>query len=411
MGQPKTLRSSTILRRQRELQKRLEALDQLPLSFWLSDGSESDFQIVFWNKGAERIYGYSKNEALGHSYLTLFVTDEQRDQSRIDAQRVIDEGTHPVNCIAIDRMKPADPSSPGPEVILLTNVFRYQIDGRPYQAEIAVDLTPSGFLDFLDQQYRQERADPATHEQARQLNYFVRHAQRQVETQLQLWGLTFSHSIRSELGNARDALQSLRDELADVSLGQNTNFRALQAAIARLLNLSDNFHAYQRPPELSPVLSDSFNITTRVRELCEESRYDAESMGLTLELNAPDVGNIASGSSDAFEHAFRNILGNAIDHAEASIGETAIFVNVRLVEEQIEVSVLNPGQLSEQVVSHSYSPFYAPVGTTTQRLHLGLYIANLWLTSVGASLDVHNFGDQVRALIYWPIQAVGGGAG
>ncbi|WP_031476353.1 PAS domain-containing protein [Streptomyces bicolor] len=53
-------------------------LDQIPVSFWMSRGRDGGYEIVLWNAAASRIYGYSKAEAIGTSFLDLFVEPESR---------------------------------------------------------------------------------------------------------------------------------------------------------------------------------------------------------------------------------------------------------------------------------------------------------------------------------------------
>src|SRR4051794_6041361 len=121
----------------------------MPLAFWASEGQVQNYKIVAWNDAAEELYGYSKEQAVGTSFLELFVQPFARAQAAAECDAIISGSyLHPRNCIAIDR------SSQGDELLLLTNVFRLEIAGQVLQAEISVDLTTAGFAELIDSGYR-----------------------------------------------------------------------------------------------------------------------------------------------------------------------------------------------------------------------------------------------------------------
>lgn len=126
----------------------LEFFDGAPVSMWACD---KDYKIVLWNSGAEAIYGVKKIDAIGRNYLTLFVDAAERAQSKVDCDRVINEGWTQYNCLAYD-------SGPtGRRRHMLTNVFRicHPLTGDHLQAEIGVEISDLGLKNDEHRQLRE----------------------------------------------------------------------------------------------------------------------------------------------------------------------------------------------------------------------------------------------------------------
>ncbi len=111
--------------------------DKAPICMWACD---EDYKIVLWNSGAEVIYGHTKEEVLGKSYLDIFIDEAEKEQSQKDCDRVIKEGWVQQNCLAYDH----DHKSKSRH--MLTNVFRIQspVNSKQYQAEIGIEISDLG---------------------------------------------------------------------------------------------------------------------------------------------------------------------------------------------------------------------------------------------------------------------------
>ncbi|MCL5952133.1 MAG: PAS domain-containing sensor histidine kinase [Chloroflexi bacterium] len=118
----------------REDRINLAIVDRAPFSVWACN---RDFEIVLWNAYAEVLYGLSKKEAMGRSYLETFVDPPEREQSRVDCLRVIDQDNMQKNFLAYDRV------TGGTHRTVLTNVFRVwdEDDGEFLQAEVGLDIS------------------------------------------------------------------------------------------------------------------------------------------------------------------------------------------------------------------------------------------------------------------------------
>jgi PAS domain S-box-containing protein len=105
-------------------------------SMWAAAGPEANYAIRLWNRGAERLYGVSREEAIGENYLTLFVNELERDQAIADHADIVRTGQEFRN-LANDIM--AD----GSERLLLTVGFSLHDPSAQENllAEVGIDVT------------------------------------------------------------------------------------------------------------------------------------------------------------------------------------------------------------------------------------------------------------------------------
>ena len=116
----------------------LLVINSLPFTVWASD---RNFRIRFWNKTCENLYGYSKEEAIGKNFVSLFVREEQTLRAEKDHLDIIDNGKH-FHYVTYDKTKD------GRVLPLIINCSRvYDIlSGEPLNAEIGMTF------DFLDEE-------------------------------------------------------------------------------------------------------------------------------------------------------------------------------------------------------------------------------------------------------------------
>lgn len=131
----------------------VSTLSQSHMSFWAGAGIERNFAIRLWSPGAERIYGYSRSQAIGHSYIDLFVNPRERERAIQDHARIVETGE------VYDWDWAADDVTASGEVrTMLTHCFRVRdpADGTWLLAELGVDISD---FNRASQQLRKVRED------------------------------------------------------------------------------------------------------------------------------------------------------------------------------------------------------------------------------------------------------------
>jgi PAS domain S-box-containing protein len=113
------------------------------VAMWAADDQEHGFAIVYWNQGAETIYGYPAHEVLGKSYIDLFVSEDEKPRAISDHRHVIE---HP-NLSTFWQRTANDVTSEGRVLPVLYSSFAVFAPrlGRHLFVEVDVDITKSVF--------------------------------------------------------------------------------------------------------------------------------------------------------------------------------------------------------------------------------------------------------------------------
>ncbi len=121
-----------------EDQMKLAILDESPFTIWASD---RECKITLWCGKCEALYGYTKKQAIGQDYISLFVAEDERVAARADQLSIIDKG-------AIFHNIANDVGRNGNVLRLITNCFRIKDpkSGEYWNAEMGI------VVDFYEQE-------------------------------------------------------------------------------------------------------------------------------------------------------------------------------------------------------------------------------------------------------------------
>ncbi len=127
---PQNIADKLLLKSERRFQSLLESIPNISVQ-----GYDRDRRVVFWNKASEKLYGYSKEEAMGQLIEDLIIPDEMKS--------VVIEG--------ITDWMSGGPVIPSAELTLKTkggqidvyssHVMQYDRNGNPEMYCIDIDLT------------------------------------------------------------------------------------------------------------------------------------------------------------------------------------------------------------------------------------------------------------------------------
>ncbi len=143
----------------REERLKLDILEQMDFTIWACD---KELNIKLWEGSCPKVYQITKDEALGHNYLKLFVEPVERRQSKEDTLRIIRTGTpQPFRyCDDVDGR--------GFPIQVITQCCRvYDDDNEPLQAEMAVNMNYDKLVRESKEFVREKKREQEEIEEAR----------------------------------------------------------------------------------------------------------------------------------------------------------------------------------------------------------------------------------------------------
>lgn len=195
-----------------EDQIKLAILDRSPFSVWASD---RDYRITLWAGQCESMYGYSKEEVLGKSYIDKFVAEDERATAKRDHLCIVDDGK-PYHNLARDEH--IDGSHP----LILTNCFRIRDpkSNEYWYAEMGLNI------EFFD-------------EELKKYNEMVMTSQRIKECRNKLD--EYSDQFKEQISDRKKSfIKALVDGSKTVQASESSNYQsALQSIIRDILEIEE----------------------------------------------------------------------------------------------------------------------------------------------------------------------------
>jgi two-component system CheB/CheR fusion protein len=352
----------TELKRAQRQQARLAAL--VESSHDAIIGKTLDGTVTSWNAGAERLYGYTAEEAVGRSI--SFIAPPDR----------------------LGELMPIFESLRRGEVVLPFETVRVRKDGR----RLDILLTVSPVLDSAGQVVEasaiahditeQKRAEEALQMEARRKDEFL---------------AMLGHELRNPLAPIRNSLHILA--LQGATEAQALRARAtIDRQVTHLTRLVDDLLDISRISRGKISLrQERLDLAAVVRSAVDDHRLSITAAGLELGLELPDHPLWVSADPTRLSQVVGNVLHNAVKFTDR--GE---WISVVLREErrdeagQALVSVLDTGVgMDRQTLELLFEPFnQADGGIDRSRggLGLGLALVRRLLEMHGGTVQAHSEG-------------------
>lgn len=309
-----------------------------------------DHQIIGFNQGAEKIFGYSREEALGQD-LSIIIPPPHKERHREYVQRYLADrtprfiGKH-VQLKAQRRNGEEFPMSISFSVAVINDRF--------YFTGIVRDITE---YVRIEERLRQN-------ERLAAIGNTVSHIVHEIKNPLMIIGGFAQQLLRSQTLDDKG-----RQKLAIIAEEVNR----LEALVAEMRD-------YSRPPALKKEVGNLADLLNEVDELCREMLRE-KNIVLKIEIQ----GELQPCQLDfpQLKQVLLNLIRNA---AEAIQDGGEIVITVRRVPPNLEIAVSDTGiGMPPEVMSHIFTPYYT---TKTKGSGLGLAISRNIIQAHNGTIEV-----------------------
>ena len=322
--------------------------------------------VISWNKGAERIFGYTAEEMIGQSISKLFPPDRLDEETRIVAR--LQQGDRVDHFETKRRRKDGELI----DVSLTISPIRNAEGVVVGASKIARDIT--------EQKRAQQRLAEANEELQRA---------NQIKAEFLT---TLSHELRTPLNAILGWVQILKDEPKAQDVAQavpiiERNVRVQSQLIEDLLDIS-RIEAGKIKLDIQQI-----DLAALVAAGIESVRPGAEAKQIRLTSAFSNVFGTVIGDKDRLQQIFWNLLTNAIKFTPR---QGRIHTVIKRVDSHVEISVSDTGQgIAPEFLPHVFDRFRQADATTTRRhggLGLGLSIVKYLTELHGGNVRVMSDG-------------------
>ena len=347
-------------------------------------GKDLNSIITSWNKGAERIFGYSADEMIGTSVMRLIPTEHQHEEEKIlacirrgerydhfETTRLTKEGRRIHVSLTISPIKDANGNVIGASQIARDITEKKQAEEALREAQRATEVANAERARLLES----ERAARSEAERdSRMKDEFL---------------ATLSHELRTPLNAVLGWANTLRagrlspEELAEGLETIERNARVQAQLIDDLLDMSRIISGKVR------LDVQRIDLPAIVAASIDTVRASALAKGVPLQMVIDPLNAPVAGDPSRLQQIFWNLLNNAIKFTPKG-GHVQVLL--KRVNSQVEVSVVDTGEgISDEFLPYIFDRFKQVDASTTRR-YRGL---GLGLSLVKQLVELH--GGTVRA--------------
>jgi len=328
-------------------------------------------EIVFWNRGAERLYGYTREEALGRVVHELLATQAQVDMNKVDTE-IAREGAW--NGELVQRTKE------GKTIVVESTVTRFQEPDQWLSIETSRDITRRK---ELEEDLRNRVRELAAADE--QKNEFV---------------AMLAHELRNPLAPIRNALAliKLRETGADAELAKVHDM--LERQVAKMSRIvSDLLEAAKVTRSELQLRSEAVNLHLVLERSAELLGHAIKARRQELKLKLGSAPMMVMADATRLEQVFGNLLENAVKftpeggsievsaEVERGNSEPAGFAVVRVKDDGAGIT--------ESVLPHIFDLFVQGKQSLDRGnggLGIGLSLVRSLVERHGGTVTAHSLG-------------------
>lgn len=292
--------------------------------------------VMFFNKAAERIFGYERNEVIGRDLAEILGPGCREGHERaVNNYIKTRKGRLLGHESEFQAMRKNGETFPASISFSLT-----EVDGSPYFTGIVRELTET----------------KALHDQVVQAERLAALGQMAAE---------IGHEIKNPLvmigGFARQLQKNIQSDK------ERAKLKMIVTEVERLERLLVNLKDLYRPSQLEFT---TFDIDELVGEVCALAEMEADNSHITIDFKKSPGDKTVSADRDKLKQVLLNIIKNS---CEALPGQGKVTVRSVLRDQTIRISIIDTGEgISPDIMKKVFSPFFT---TKEDGTGLGLCIS------------------------------------
>jgi PAS domain S-box-containing protein len=292
---------------------------------------DENHRVLFFNKAAEKIFGYAREEVIGHDLNVIMSPTCSRDHRKAVARyvrtRIPRRIGHATEIMATRKSGESFPARISFSVS--------QVGGRLYFTAIVQDLTEMKSLQ--ERMIRSERLAA--------LGQVVAEISHEIKNPLMLIG-----------GFARQLIKETTDEKALKKLS------IISEEVLRLEDLLKDMRAFYLPRSLK---AEDVDVNSLLREVHDLIRSDCRSKNIHTHFKTQGRQAVVKGDKEKLKQVFLNLVNNSM---EAMENGGRLSIESEAHKDRVEVRIVDEGcGIPEKEREKIFSPFY-----TTKRHGTGL---------------------------------------